>query len=387
MIVGCILVLVLLFALYFAWQTHTHADTKNANSNSVIGRRASTGTYDQPALPILRDVPPISAEAGLVQPTFVHPSMNMFSYQNVYPSSPLELPSISKYQSLKQHVDAYQPQPDGVDQDGNHIEHADEIWMKICCQLAVRAVSNNNFGIGVVIVDPLMKLKPHLANATVMIMGKRIHYLSFVKHMLESLGYTNVDHDPHLSQIVSVGVNQIFNEGWFEHQFVPHARSNAHGEMMSMDILEDAISTVPYEKEYQTKMPQGLRMYSQLESCMMCVGRLASSAISEVRHGASDNGGGIVHKLCALPPIFIGLTSGQIWQPARITGKVDGSVSNSLIHLCNETFNVNVASVGTKQNNRLFGCPQCPNFKYCFPENSPQMVKRMTYDLPGFIRY
>jgi cytosine deaminase len=157
-------------------------------------------------------------------------------------------------------------------------------------------------------------------------------------------------------------------------------RSDRHGEMVSMDLLEDAISTVPYENQFQTRMPEGLVLYSQLESCPMCVARLASSSISSVRHGAPDNGGGMAHKLCSLPPIFIGLTSVQKWIPS--------SISKDLIQLCFDCFGINVGTVGTKQNNRAYGCQtKCPNMNYCLPATSPAMIKRAGYNLSGFLRY
>ncbi len=307
------------------------------------------------------------------------------SYSNIYKKPPVP-PQPSAYRALKKKVDSYQPLPDGVDDDGNVIEHADEVYMKICCQLALRGVSNGNFGIGVVVVDTQNRLKPHLKNATVFVNGKKYNYLKFLNAMLQSLGYSH--NDKYLDKIVSLGPNQIFHQGFFEGQTTPHVRSDRHGEMVAMDILEDAIASIPYETEFQTRMPGGLILYSQLESCCMCVGRLASSSISEIRHGSADNGGGMVHKMCDLPPIFIGLTSTQRWTPARISAKVNGSTANGMVKLCNECFDINVGVVGTKQNNRAYGCPaKCPHFKNCYPDVDPLIIKRASYDLSGFVRY
>lgn len=325
-----------------------------------------------------------------------------YSYANVYRKlaptqlSPGNLASLAPGESgvssaisaLQKRVNSYTPLPDGKDADGNVIKHSDEVYLKVCCQLALRAASIGNFGIGALIVDPLNKLKPHLEDATVVINGHETHYLSFVEKMLTSLGYKNPNSDSNLSKIVGIGLNQIFHSGFFGNDGKPHVRSDRHGEMVAMDLLEDAISTVPVEQAYQTRMPEGLELYTQLESCPMCMARLASSSISAVYHGAPDNGGGMVHKLCGLPPIFIGLTSVQTYAPAYISGNIKGDKKNSLIQLCFESFGVNVATVGTKQNNRAYGCPgNCPEKDYCRPTTDPRMIKRMGYELSGFVYY
>jgi tRNA(Arg) A34 adenosine deaminase TadA len=321
-----------------------------------------------------------------------------YSYTNVYRKflpSHLAGASIgagdvsSAITALKKRVDAYKPLPDGKDADGNIIKHSDEVYLKVCCQLALRSASLGNFGIGALIVDPLNKLKPHLKDATVVVNGQQTHYLSFVEKMLNSLGYNNPESDSILNKVVGVGLNQVFHSGFFGNDGKPRVRSDRHGEMVGMDLLEDAVSSVPhYEQEYQNRMPEGLKLYTQLESCPMCMSRLASSSISAVYHGAPDNGGGMVHKLCDLPPIFIGLTSVQTYAPAYISGNIKGDKKNSLIQLCFDCFGVNVATVGTKQNNRAYGCPQnCPEKDYCRPTTDPRMIKRMGYNLSGFTRF
>lgn len=322
---------------------------------------------------------------------------NIYSYKNIYKQktddsnsslSSLKENSTSKLQDLIEKVNNYNPLPDGKDSDGNIIKHADEVYLKICCQLALRAVSFGNFGIGCLIVDPDDKIKSFLKNAKVIIDGKERNYLDFIHTMLESFGYKNIESDPILNKIVGLGLNMIFYEGWFSGEQKPHVRSDRHGEMVAMDLFEDAVASVEYQSAFQSSMPAGLTLYTQLESCPMCMSRLASSSISAVHHGAPDNGGGMVHKLCDLPPIFIGLTSTQKFQPAFISGSVNGKRDESLISLCFECFGINVVDVGTKQNNRSFGCPDnCPQMEYCRPETDSLMFKRAAYDQSGWTRY
>lgn len=319
----------------------------------------------------------------------------VYSYKNIYNIPQFMLtgsPQNNAYDDLKKRVDGYEPMENGKDADGNSILKEDEVYMKICCQLALRAASLGNFGIGCVIVDPLNVLKPKLQDAYIYIDNKRTNYLKFIEDVILSLSseYTTdkLRNDIYLKKIVGIGLNQLFNHGFFENKSTPHVRSDRHGEMVAMDLLEDAISSTPYEKEFQVRMPQGLKLYTQLESCPMCMSRLASSSISAVYHGGPDNGGGMVHKLCSLPPIFIGLTNVQKFAPAKVSGNVKGDKKNSLIQLCFDCFGLTVGVVGTKQNERAYGCPdKCPDYNYCLPMADKDMFTRSGYDLSGFIRY
>lgn len=298
-----------------------------------------------------------------------------------------------QYDELLGKVNSYVPKKNGKDSNGNQILESDEFYVKLCCQLALRSVKMGNFGIGCVITDPTNSLKPQLKGATVMVGTRKMNYMDFIHKILLTLGYTDSEiksgpYSKYFSKIVGIGLNQIFNYGFFGDS-TPHVRSDRHGEMVAMDMLENAISTVAYEKDFQIRMPEGLTLYTQLESCPMCMARLASSSISTVLHGAADNGGGMVHKLCDLPPIFIGLTSVQKFAPSKISsmGPTKGSVGG-LVDLCNQCFGINVGVVGTKQNNRAYGCQEkCPSFNYCRPTTSPDMIARMETDASGFTRY
>lgn len=320
-------------------------------------------------------------------------------FENNCPYSSPDIPckiDMAKYNSLSKQLNAYVPKKDGKYTDNsnyntkglvNDVLEADETYTKICCQLALITAKNCNFGIGDVIVDPLMVLKPFLKDATVVVpdknsqTGKVVNYLDFLSKVLQSLGYTKdqIDNDQYLSKIVGLGMNQIFYQGWFDGQFVPHLRSDLHGEMVAMNLLEDAIASIPFQTQcFQTRSPPGLKLYTQLESCSQCTSRLASSSISEVVYAGPDNGGGMSHALCNLPPVFQQLVDKQIIGPAKI--------SDELIELCFQSFYISIAEAGIKQNNRFAGCETgtCPSYDYCKPWLSQAVSQRAQYDLQGF---
>lgn len=314
-------------------------------------------------------------------------------------SHPMRL-SLSSFGDLKRSVDDYSPLPNGKDKWGNDVRHSDEVFMKICCQLALQAVSKGNFGIGVVMVDTKGDLKRMLNGAYLNNDGQvgegKVLYSEFIGNALKMLDRTYVDssHPDRglLDQIVAVGQNQLFYQGIT----VPasaHVRSDRHGEMVALDLLEDAMASVPGQESFQTKMPDGVVLYTQLESCPQCLSRCASSSISAVLYGAPDNGGGMAHLICNLPPVFQDLVSYQVHAPAKVSGDVSNPLAvNHLVGLCLNSFGITVAEVGSKQSNRACSkCPDndglcCPSYPYCRPSHGKDMMDRAAFDLSGYVR-
>ena len=296
-------------------------------------------------------------------------------------------------------VRKYAPKADGKDKWGNDVLLVDEVCMKICCQLALKAAANGNFGIGCCVYDRVGTLSSMLKDSFLMddpqVGAGKIMYKDFLSQMLKSLdpAYLDPKH-PHrgiLDRIVGVGFNQLFTQGLLADP-KPHVRSDRHGEMVTMDLLEDAIASVQSsEDKFQTKFPDGAVLYTQLESCPMCTGRLISSSIGEARYGAADNGGGMTSRSCGLPPVFIGLMNKQKYGPAKVSGNpAEPANPEHLIGLCNSSFLVNIGDVGAKQSNRACnmkdGKADCPNFQYCTPDRSPAVLGRAAFDLQGYIR-
>lgn len=300
--------------------------------------------------------------------------------------------------ALKRTIDSYVPLPNGMDKWGNPVLLVDEVLMKICVQLAVQAAAKGNFGIGVAIYDT----KGDMAN---MIQGTflqddpqvgpgKVFYTDYLKRVLYMLdpSYLNANH-PHraiLDRIVGLGHNQLFTQGILTPS-TPHVRSDRHGEMVTMDLLENAIASIPAkEARFQTKFPEGVVLYTQLESCGMCMSRLISSSIGTVLHGAADLGGGFVHKSCGYPPVFINLMSLQKYDTAKISRDKKNPHSNEhLVGMCSNAFLVNIGDVGTKQNHRACrknadGTATCPDFKYCYPVREKSIIGRSAYDLEDY---
>ena len=87
--------------------------------------------------------------------------------------------------------------------------------------------------------------------------------------------------------IVVRGHNSVHSDGF---------HSEAHAEMVVVS-------------EFERRFPgagrlAGHTVYTSLEPCPMCLGRLKLCGVSEVRYLADDPDGGMVHLMEALPPIW-----------------------------------------------------------------------------------
>lgn len=85
--------------------------------------------------------------------------------------------------------------------------------------------------------------------------------------------------------------------------FVPFFRSDLHGEMVLLNAFEE-------NNRGQTHM-RGYSLFSSLEPCTMCLGRLIFSGIGRIRYVAEDLGGGMAHLLPHLPPTWLNLATGR----------------------------------------------------------------------------
>lgn len=225
---------------------------------------------------------------------------------------------------LAARIDAYVVQPS---------MYPDDQYMKICCQQALLAVKQGNFGIGNCIVDTLGTL-------------------------------TGVP-----GTVVGVGHNQLM---------YPYFRSDGHGEMVTLDEFEEKLANGFFGRVYGSSdpLPAGLTLYTQLESCQMCLARIANSGIARCLYGAPDNGGGAVHLMCQLPPTYISLLNRQKHDVAR--------VSPEMIQLCFDAFNINVGEVATKLNAR--SGPNTVQQGYCLPQYGSAVRSTELYDVSGYNR-
>ena len=158
----------------------------------------------------------------------------------------------------------------------------------------------------------------------------------------------------------------------------PYYRSDRHGEMVILDDFEEKLANGHWGKKYKSSdpLPDGITLYTQLESCVMCLARIANSGIARCLYGAPDNGGGMVHLLCNLPPTYTALVNRQYHNAANI--------SKELIQLCMECFSVTGSQIGQQLMKRAGKNP--PNYKYCDPMFFDGVRSRMYADPTGFYR-
>jgi cytosine deaminase len=150
-------------------------------------------------------------------------------------------------------------------------EHAEDGYAWLACALALEGVAAGNFGVGAILVD-----------------GS--------------------------GQVVVRGHNEIFQ---------PYFRSDRHAEMVVLDRWEDA-----------GPPPAGFTLFTSVEPCPMCLVRLSSSAVRQVRYVAPDLPGGMVHRLGSLPPFWIEMAQGKVFGQARC--------SNDLIQAAEQVFLLNL---------------------------------------------
>ena len=224
---------------------------------------------------------------------------------------------------LSEKVNSYKPDPKRVD----------EKYLLECCKQALLAVAQGNFGIGNCIVDTEGSLT-----------GRP-------------------------GEILLTGHNQLM---------YPHYRSDRHGEMVVLDDFEDKLASGHWGKKYRSNdpLPSGITLYTQLESCTMCLARIANSGIARCLYGAPDNGGGMVHLLCNLPPTYTALANRQFHNAADI--------SKELIDLCMQCFAVTGTQVGKQLMNRAGSDPK--DYSYCDPMFYDGVRERMYADPTGFYR-
>ena len=85
-------------------------------------------------------------------------------------------------------------------------------------------------------------------------------------------------------EIVQRGRNRVFS---------PHFRSDMHAEMDVMTKFEECHKKI--------ECMNGYTLFSSLEPCPMCLGRLITSGVREVYYAALDRDGGMANSLGYLP--------------------------------------------------------------------------------------
>ena len=121
--------------------------------------------------------------------------------------------------------------------------------------------------------------------------------------------------------------------------YVPRLDSHAHGEMTVLDAFEDRLCKGYYDKtssNYQFDasspidfrrrndivgygMPDGIVLFTQLNSCQMCLSRIGNAGISRCYWLAPDTAGGLAHKLCDSVPAYFNMLNRQVHDVADVS--------------------------------------------------------------------
>ncbi len=159
-------------------------------------------------------------------------------------------------------------------------KHSDDPYAWLTCTLALEGVARDNFGVGAILVDT----------------G---------------------------GQIVAQGHNQVFH---------PYFRSERHAEMVVLDSWEDGRPQVPW--------PGGLTLFTSLESCPMCLVRLACADVSRVLFVAEDAIGGMVQRMESLPSAWLMLAQTKTFAQAQC--------SPELVHAAGQIFQINLQELNAR---------------------------------------
>lgn len=120
---------------------------------------------------------------------------------------------------------------------------------------------------------------------------------------------------------------------------VPKFDSHAHGEMTVLDAFEKALSKGAYDKsspnyafnvsspidfrmrstELGYGMPDGIVLFTQLNSCQMCLSRIGNSGIARCYWVAPDTAGGMAHRLCDSVPAYFNMLNRQLHAVADVS--------------------------------------------------------------------
>lgn len=185
---------------------------------------------------------------------------------------------------------------------------------------------------------------------------------------------------------------------------VPRFDSHAHGEMVVLDAFEERLSNGWYDKsspnykmdknspiDFRKRnnlvgygMPDGIVLFTQLNSCQMCLSRIGNSGISRCYWIAPDTAGGMAHRLCDSVPAYFNMLNRQLHTVA--------DVSEELIQFAFDAFagpnaawviycTWKLGQVGSPEN-------LTADYKYCPGQYyaNTEVGQNAVYDWGGFFR-
>jgi tRNA(adenine34) deaminase len=121
--------------------------------------------------------------------------------------------------------------------------------------------------------------------------------------------------------LVRKATGEIIEQG-HNRQYEPYFRSDLHAEMDLLDRYEERVrktrSRDPKDPTFRNpRNMEGLVLYTSVEPCPMCLGRIINAGVHEVYYAAPDIEGGMARRFRDLPPSWKAMARGMVIGPAR----------------------------------------------------------------------
>ena len=105
-------------------------------------------------------------------------------------------------------------------------------------------------------------------------------------------------------------------------QYEPDFRSDLHAEMDLLNRYEERVrrtrSRDPKNPTFRDPRDmRGIVLYTSVEPCPMCMGRIINAGVKKVLYGTVDAGGGMATRFESLPPFWKGMAEGLALGEAR----------------------------------------------------------------------
>jgi len=185
--------------------------------------------------------------------------------------------------------------------------------------------------------------------------------------------------------------------------YKPRFNSGGHGEMVVLNAFEENLSKGMYDKsspnyifdksnpidfrkrgEFGYGMPDNIVLFTQLNSCQMCLSRIGNSGISRCYWIAPDTAGGLAHKLCDSVPAYFNMLNRQVHGVADVSHELIDFAFRAFAGPNGEWVNYCTVKLG------ILGSPSNmeADYKYCpgqYYANN-EVGQNTIYDWSGFFR-
>ena len=243
-------------------------------------------------------------DSGLQYNITNHPGRNrILSFYSMSSSSP-QPPTSEQINNMRKKIDEWFQNASSA----NKLKPMDK-WAKISIDAALDSVEMGNWGIGNVLC---YMPKGTENNPTKWVEILRGGNRFFTRNLTDILSTSN---------------------------FVPRFDSHGHGEMIVLDAFEDKLCKGMYDKsnanykfgkdspiDFKKKndivgygMPDGIVLFTQLNSCQMCLSRIGNSGISRCYWIGPDTAGGMAHRLCDSVPAYFNMLNRQLHDVADVS--------------------------------------------------------------------